>query len=67
MWDKVIKGLSTATGVAAGLLGEWNIMLTLLTIAIVVDYVSGLIVVWAGKSPKAGAVVCRPQSGFWDC
>lgn len=64
MWDKVIKGLSTAAGVVAGLLGEWNIMLTLLAIAMVVDYVSGLIVAWAGKSPKSEGGGVSSAIGF---
>lgn len=64
MWDKIIKALATVGGVIAGLLGEWNMMLTLLAIAMVVDYVSGLIVAWAGKSPKSEGGGPSSAAGF---
>ncbi|MEG1843737.1 MAG: phage holin family protein [Clostridia bacterium] len=52
-WERIIKALSAAGGALAGLLGEWNIMLTLLAVAMSVDYLSGLIVAWCGHSPKS--------------
>jgi toxin secretion/phage lysis holin len=64
VWDKIIKGAAAVGGVIAGLLGEWNMMLTLLAIAMVVDYVSGLIVAWAGKSPKSNGGGVSSAVGF---
>lgn len=52
-WDAIVKAVCAAAGGIAGLLGEWNVMLTLLAIAMCVDYLSGLIVAWSGKSPKS--------------
>ena len=51
-WDDVVKTLAGITGALAGLLGEWNVLLTILAIMMLLDYVTGLIVAWRGKSPK---------------
>ena len=64
MWDKIVKGAAAVGGAIAGLLGEWNLMLTLLAIAMVVDYVSGVIVAWAGKSPKSEGGGVSSSVGF---
>ena len=64
MWDKLIKGLAAAAGAIAGLLGGWNLMLTLLAIAMALDYVSGVVVGWAGKSPKTEGGGVSSAVGF---
>ena len=51
-WDDVVKTLAGIAGALAGLLGEWNVLLTILAIMMVLDYATGLIVAWRGKSPK---------------
>ena len=51
-WDKILKTLAGMLGAAAGLLGEWNVLLTILAVFMVIDYATGLIVAWRGKSPK---------------
>lgn len=53
MWDKVVKIGATIAGAVAGLFGGWNTMLTLLAVLMVMDYASGLIVAWRGRSPKS--------------
>lgn len=53
VWDKVIKGVCAVGGAIAGIFGGWNTMLTLLAVAMAIDYMSGLIVAWTGKSPKS--------------
>lgn len=52
MWDKVTKAGAAVVGALAGLLGEWNVMLTALAVLMVLDYLSGLLCAWRGVSPK---------------
>lgn len=52
MWDRVTKAAAAVVGALAGLLGEWNVMLTALAVLMVLDYLSGLICAWRGVSPK---------------
>lgn len=63
-WDKVVKFLAGIAGAAAGLLGEWNVMLTLLAAMMVIDYLSGIIVAWRGKSPKTENGGVSSKAGF---
>ena len=51
-WDKIIKALAAFTGAIAGLFGEWNTMLTILVVAMAIDFITGLIVAACGKSTK---------------
>ena len=64
MWDKVIKFIAAVGGAIAGLLGEWNIMLTLLAVAMAVDYLAGVIVACCGKSPKSETGGISSAVGF---
>lgn len=64
MWDKIIKALATVGGAIAGFFGEWNAVLTVLLVAMAVDYVSGLIVAAAGKSPKTESGGLNSKVGF---
>lgn len=64
MWDKVLKGLCAAAGAIAGIFGEWTTLLSILLIAMVVDYVSGLLVAVVGKSPKTEAGGLSSNVGF---
>ena len=52
-WDRITKAIAAALGAAAGLLGEWNLLLTILAWFMVLDYATGLIVAWRGRSPKS--------------
>lgn len=52
MWDKLTKAGAAVVGALAGLLGEWNVMLTALAVLMVLDYMSGLLCAWRGVSPK---------------
>lgn len=63
-WDKVVKLLAGIAGATAGLLGEWNVMLTLLAVMMVIDYLSGVIVAWRGKSPKTENGGVSSKAGF---
>ena len=51
-WDRILKALAAALGAVAGLLGEWSLLLTVLAWFMGIDYVTGVIVAWRGRSPK---------------
>ena len=63
-WDKILKTLAGMLGAAAGLLGEWNVLLTILAVFMVIDYATGLIVAWRGKSPKTESGHVSSKAGF---
>lgn len=63
-WDNVVKWMSGVAGALAGLMGEWNVLLTILAIMMVLDYVTGLIVAWRGKSPKSETGGVSSKVGF---
>ena len=63
-WDKIVKVLSAVAGAVAGLFGEWNTMLTILVVMMTVDYISGWIVAWCGKSPKTEGGGLSSKVGF---
>ena len=50
--DVVIGLFSLAGGLLLSLLGDWDILLTVLVCCMGVDYVTGMIVAAMGKSPK---------------
>lgn len=63
-WEKIVKIMATIGGAIAGFFGEWNEMLTCLAIAMVMDYLGGLIVAWSGKSPKSETGGISSEVGF---
>lgn len=63
-WENVTKALAAALGAVAGLLGEWNVLLTILALFMVIDYLTGLIVAWRGKSPKTETGGVSSRAGF---
>ena len=63
-WDKITKWLAGAAGAVAGLLGEWNVLLTILAVMMAIDYLTGLIVAWRGRSPKTENGGVSSQAGF---
>lgn len=63
-WDKIVKWLAGAVGAVAGLLGEWNVLLTILAIMMALDYFTGLIVAWRGRSPKTEGGGVSSRVGF---
>lgn len=64
MWDKVLKTTAALGGAIAGFFGEWSTVLTVLIVAMVVDYISGMIVAAAGKSPKTESGGLNSKIGF---
>ena len=63
-WDKILKACAGVLGAIAGLLGEWNMLLTVLACFMVIDYLTGLIVAWRGKSPKTESGGVSSRAGF---
>ena len=64
IWEKITKGVFAVCGAIAGIFGGWNTMLTLLAMAMVLDYISGLMVAWSGKSPKSESGGVSSRVGF---
>ena len=64
MWDKTLKTLAAMAGAVAGFFGEWNVVLTVLIVAMGIDYVAGLIVAMAGRSPKTESGKLSSKAGF---
>ena len=64
MWDKIIKGICLAAGAVAGLYGEWSTALTILLVMMGVDYITGVLVAIAGKSPKTDKGGLSSKVGF---
>ena len=64
MWENITKWTAAIAGGVAGLLGEWSVMLTLLALAMGIDYISGVIVAACGKSPKSEGGGISSNVGF---
>jgi toxin secretion/phage lysis holin len=64
MWEKVLKTIAGIGGAAAGLLGEWNMLLTILAVLMVMDYATGVVVACCGKSPKSETGGVSSKAGF---
>ena len=63
-WDRILKLAAGVAGAIAGLFGEWSTMLTILVVAMAIDYVSGWIVALCGKSPKTESGGLSSKVGF---
>ncbi len=64
VWDKIIKVLSAVGCAIAGIFGEWNMILTVLCVVMVIDYVSGVMVAIANKSRKSDNGGLSSKAGF---
>lgn len=63
-WDRIIKAAAAIGGAIAGLMGEWNALLTILMVAMATDYITGLIVAACGRSPKTEGGKLSSTAGF---
>lgn len=63
-WDKVVKGLAAVGGAIAGALGGVDTVLMVLMAFMVIDYVTGLIVAWMGRSTKTETGHLDSKTGF---
>lgn len=64
VWDKIVRTLAAVAGALAGIFGGWSMLLTVLAAAMVLDYISGLIVAATGKSPKTESGHIDSKVGF---
>jgi len=64
IWNKVVKALATVGGAIAGIFGEWSILMTILAAAMVLDYISGVLVAAFGKSLKSEGGHLGSKVGF---
>ena len=63
-WDKITKALAAVGGAIMGLVGGWNVLLTILCALMVIDYVTGVLVAWRGRSPKSEGGGVSSAVGF---
>lgn len=63
-WDKITKAIAGVVGAVAGLLGSWTMLLTILAWFMGIDYATGLIVAWRGRSPKSETGALSSKAGF---
>jgi len=64
IWNKVVKALATVGGAIAGIFGEWSVLMTILAAAMVLDYISGVLVAAFGKSLKSEGGHLDSKVGF---
>ena len=63
-WDKVVKVGAALGGAIAGAFGGWIVQLSVLVYFMLVDYVTGLVVAWMGKSTKSETGGPSSRIGF---
>ena len=51
-WNRALKALAAVGGAIAGAFGGWDGLLIVLVAMMGIDYVSGLVVAWMGRSQK---------------
>ena len=64
MWDKIVRWLTAAVGAALGFFGSWPLALKCLAIIMTVDFITGMIVAWRGRSPKTDGGGLSSSVGF---
>ncbi len=63
-WDKVVKAGMALGGAIAGAFGGWTVQLSVLVYFMLVDYGTGLLVAWMGKSQKTEGGGPSSRIGF---
>ena len=64
IWNKAVKALATIGGAIAGIFGEWSMLMTVLATAMVLGYLSGVLVAAFGKSLKTEGGHLDSKVGF---
>ena len=62
--EQIVKRGAAAIGAIAGLFGGWNKLMTVLAVLMALDYATGLIAAWRGKSPKTDGGGVSSKAGF---
>lgn len=52
VWDKIVKVMVAIAGAIGSAFGGWTITMTVMVVAMVIDYITGMAVAIAGKSTK---------------
>ena len=63
-WDKILKAGAALGGAIAGVFGGWTVQLSVLVYFMLVDYGTGMLVAWMGKSPKTDGGGPSSRIGF---
>ncbi|MGN0777725.1 MAG: holin family protein [Aristaeellaceae bacterium] len=63
-WDKLVKALAAIGGAIAGAFGGLDTMMLVLVAFMVIDYVTGMLVAWMGKSRKTETGHMDSKVGF---
>lgn len=63
-WDNIVKWIAGIAGAIAGFFGEWTMMLTIFVVMMGIDYITGWIVAWCGRSPKTESGGLSSKIGF---
>lgn len=63
-WDKLVKTMAAVGGAIAGIFGGFDTMLIVLMAFMVIDYVTGMVVAWMGKSKKTESGHLDSKVGF---
>ena len=63
-WDNILKAIAACGGIVAGLFGGFDAMMQVLVACMAIDYVTGLVVAWMGKSPKTETGHLDSKIGF---
>ena len=64
LWDKVLKGIALVGGAFAGIFGGMTTVMYVLLVMMAIDYVSGLLVAFMGKSIKTEGGGLDSKVGF---
>lgn len=64
LWDKVLKGIALVGGAIAGIFGGMTTVMYVLLAMMAIDYVSGLLVAFMGKSTKTEGGGLDSKVGF---
>ena len=64
LWDKVLKGIALVGGAIAGIFGGMTTVMYVLLVMMAIDYVSGLLVAFMGKSIKTEGGGLDSKVGF---
>lgn len=63
IWDKAVKAAAAAGGAVAGLFGGVDTVLKVLLAMMVIDYITGLVVAWMGRSGKTETGLLDSKAG----